>query len=91
METKLFQAQNREGFLVNINVDLISSIDQKWVDIGDSIKTFLEWLEFEHNQIYLDIEPYDVEINEFEEGFQIVFLGENGIFELDEIDVELID
>lgn len=90
MKTKLFQSQDREGFLVNINVDYIVSIHQKHVDMYQSIKKLLDWLEFNYYDTFYDIEAFDVYINEFEEGYQIVFVGDNGNFELNEVEIETI-
>lgn len=90
MNTKLFQSQDKEGFLVNINMDYIISINQRHDDMGASIQMLLEWLENLHYDIFWDIEAYDVDINEFDEGYQIIFRGDNGIFELNEVEVESI-
>ena len=91
MNVKLFQTQDRQGFLVNINMDYITSIDQRRDDMGESIQTLLEWLEHNHNDVYWDIEAYDVDVNEFDEGYQVVFTGDNGIYELNQVDVESIN
>lgn len=90
MKTKLFQSQDREGFLVNINIDYIVSIHQKHVDMYQSIKKLLEWLEYNYYDTFYDIEAFDVFIDEFEEGYQIVFVGDNGHFELNEVETETI-
>ena len=90
MKTKLFQSQDREGFLVNINIDYIVSIHQKHVDMGQSMKKLLTWLEFNYYDTFNDIEAFDVHVDEYEEGYQILFVGDNGSFELNEVEVETI-
>lgn len=90
MNVKLFQSQDRQGFLVNINMDYVNSIHQRHDDMSASIQILLDWFEKMHYDIFWDIEANDVDINEFEEGFQIVFSGDNGIIELDQVEVESI-
>lgn len=91
MNVKLFQTQDRQGILVNVNIDYVVSIQERRDDMAESIQTLLEWLEHNHNDVYWDIEAYDVDIKEFEEGYQIVFVGENGTFELNEVEVQSIN
>lgn len=88
MNVKLFQTQDRQGTLVNVNIDYVVSIQERRDDMAESIQILLEWLENLHYDIFSDIEAYDVDIKEFEEGYQIVFVGENGTFELNEVEVE---
>ena len=90
MNVKLFQTQDRQGTLVNVNIDYVVSIQERRDDMAESIQILLEWLENLHYDIFWDIEAYDVDIKEFEEGYQIVFVGENGTFELNEVEVESI-
>ena len=91
MNVKLFQTQDRQGTLVNVNMDYVISIHQRHSDMGASIQMLLEWLENLHYDVFYDIEAYDVDINEFEEGYQIVFVGDNGTLELDQVEVESIN
>lgn len=83
---KLFQSQNRQGFLVQIDMSQISNNKN-----GE--EKLLFWLEENHNQIFWDIEAHDggsVRIDDCTDGSRIVFSGDNGIFELHEIQVETI-
>tara|TARA_R100000935_G_scaffold50784_1_gene76871 strand:- start:593 stop:841 length:249 start_codon:yes stop_codon:yes gene_type:complete len=79
--TKLFQSQNKEGFLININVNQSYLKEVLWA-----------WLEENHNDIYWDIEMHEggsIETN-FDglNGGFITFRGDNGIFELEEVEAE---
>lgn len=91
MNVKLFQTQDRQGILVNVNIDYVVSIQERRDDMAESIQILLEWLENLHYDIFWDIQAYDVDIKEFEEGYQIVFVGENGTFELNEVEVQSIN
>ena len=80
--TTLFQMQNRQGNLVNIN------LNQK--NIEDKL---FNWLEEKHNDIFWDIEMMEggnVRIEKWTRGTTIVFSGDNGIFELEEVEIETI-
>ena len=83
---KLFQSQDRQGFLVNIDINEISFNELA----KDSL---LNWLENNHNNIYWDIEANEggnVRLENYTDGLQIVFSGDNGLFILEEIEIETV-
>tara|TARA_R110002126_G_scaffold212188_1_gene358798 strand:+ start:1080 stop:1337 length:258 start_codon:yes stop_codon:yes gene_type:complete len=80
----LFQSQDRQGFLVLIDINQ-SDIEQKlW-----------NWLEEKHHDVYLDIELWEggsvnIDVQAFKSNnpIYITFSGDNGIFELEEVETE---
>ena len=89
MKTKLFQSQDREGSLVNINIDYIVSIHQKHVDMGTINEKTTYMFEFNYYDTFNDIEAFDVHVDEYEEVSNIV-CSDNASFELNEVEVETI-
>ena len=81
---QLFQTQNRQGTLVQINIFEPGIKDKLW-----------NWLENEHNEIFWDIEMYEggsiiIQRDVRKLNSSITFMGDNGIFELEQVDVETI-
>jgi len=80
--TTLFQMQNRQGTLVNVNLNQENIKDR-----------LLHWLEEKHNNIFTDLEMWEngsVRIDKWNDGITIVFFGDNGIFELEQVEIETI-
>ena len=78
--TTLFQAENRQGFLVNIDLEQSFLKEVLW-----------QWLKTKHSEIYWDIEMHEggdirLELDSSEK--YITFSGDNGIFELVECEAE---
>ncbi len=81
---QLFQTQNRQGTLVQIDIFEKGIKDKLW-----------NWLENEHNEIFWDIEMYEGGSIIIQRDFRklnssITFMGDNGIFELEQVDTETI-
>ena len=84
---KLFQSQDKQGFLVTLDVE-----DLKNDKYADAV--LINWLYKNHNEIYWDIELQEngsVNLEEYTDGFKIVFSGDNGLFILEEVEVEKIE
>ena len=84
---KLFQSQDKQGFLVTLDVE-----DLKKDKYADAV--LIHWLYENHNEIYWDIELQEngsVNLEQYTDGFKIVFSGDNGIFILEEVEVEKIE
>ncbi len=81
--TTLFQMQNRQGSLVNINLNQENIEDRLFC-----------WLEENHNHIFTDLEMWEggsVRLDKWNDGTTtIVFSGDNGIFELEQVEIETI-
>jgi len=81
--TTLFQMQGRQGTLVNVNLN-----QEKIEDI------LFCWLEEKHNNIFNDLEMWEggsVRLDKWSDGTTtIVFRGDNGIFELEEVQVQAV-
>jgi|TARA_R110000787_G_scaffold218674_1_gene327368 hypothetical protein len=80
----LFQAENRQGFLINIDLDQSFLKEVLW-----------NWLKENHSDIYWDIEMNEggsikLEIDTNTSPKCITFSGDNGVFELVECEVENI-
>ena len=76
--TKLFQSNCRAGHLVMVDMAADNIEEKLW-----------DWLEFNHNDIYLDIELWEGgKVRVYKDS--ITFSGDNGIYELDECKVETI-
>ena len=78
----LFQMQGRSGRLVQVNLNQ-ENIDEK----------LFNWLEEKHNEIFWDLEMHEggsVNITKYTEGFTIIFRGDNGIFEMEEVIVQTV-
>ena len=76
----LFQSQNRQGFLVLIDIHQPNIEEVLW-----------DWLEFNHNDIYLDIELWEggrVTLENYSDGKRVQFSGDNGIFTLEQVFTE---
>ncbi len=75
--TKLYQMQGRGGRLVQVNLN------------QENIKEKLYyWLKEMHNEIFWDIEMQEggrVELYNRIDGNLIIFYGDNGIFEMEEV------
>lgn len=81
---QLFQTQNRQGTLVQIDIFEKGIKDKLW-----------NWLENEHNEIFWDIEMHEGGSIIIQRDFRklnssITFMGDNGIFELEQVDAETI-
>lgn len=84
---KLFQSQDKQGFLVTLDVE-----DLKNDKYADAV--LINWLYENHNEIYWDIELQEngsVNLEQYTDGFKIVFSGDNGLFILEEVEVEKIE
>jgi|TARA_R110000824_G_scaffold67353_6_gene174382 hypothetical protein len=84
--TTLFQAENRQGFLVNIDINKPNLENLLW-----------DWLKEKHSEIYWDIEMNEggkvtigFDSGNISKGKCITFSGDNGIFELVECETENI-
>ena len=78
----LFQSQDRQGFLINIDLEQSFLKETLWV-----------WLEEKHNDIFWDIEMQEggsirLDTGDRFTGSSITFSGDNGIFELVEVETE---
>ena len=83
---KLFQAQGRQGFLVALDIEDFK--DDRYAE-----EKLINWLKNNHDEIYWDIELHEngtVHLEEFEDGCQIVFTGDNNSFYLTEVEIERI-
>ena len=81
---QLFQTQNRQGTLVQINIFEPGIKDKLW-----------KWLENEHNEIFWDIEMHEggsiiIQRDVRKLNSSITFMGDNGIFELEQVAAETI-
>tara|TARA_R100001509_G_scaffold153175_1_gene113877 strand:+ start:621 stop:896 length:276 start_codon:yes stop_codon:yes gene_type:complete len=86
---KTFQSENKEGFIVNI--DITKLLEDSPINI---IRKLENWLKENHTDIYWDIEMHEggtVYLEQYSNGYNIVFTGDNGIFRLKEIETETIE
>ena len=83
-----FQSQDREGFLVSMDL-------AKFNANPDAEQILIKWLEDNHSQIFYDIEMYwsksSVRIDNYGHGMEITFSGDNGIFVLEEVKSEIVN
>tara|TARA_R110002126_G_C10236677_1_gene480623 strand:- start:41 stop:286 length:246 start_codon:yes stop_codon:yes gene_type:complete len=78
----LFQSQDRQGFLVLIDIEQSFLKEVLW-----------NWLEEKHNDIFWDIEMHEggsISLALENDEKRITFSGDNGIFELIECETETI-
>lgn len=83
---KLFQAQNIQGLLISLDIE-----DLKNDKFAGAI--LINWLKNNHEDIYWDIELHEkgsVNLEEYTDGYKVVFSGDNGIFILEEVKIERI-
>ena len=76
----LFQSQDRQGFLVLIDIEQSFLKEVLW-----------NWLEEKHNDIFWDIEMHEggsISLALENDEKRITFSGDNGIFELIECETE---
>lgn len=80
--TKVYQMQGRGGRLVQVNLN------------QENIKEKLyNWLKEKHNEIFWDIEMQEggsVELYNRIDGDLIIFSGDNGIFEMEEVIIQTV-
>ena len=73
----LFRSQNRQQFLVNINLEQ-----------EDLKGNLICWLHEHHNDIYWDIEMHEggeVILDKYADCLDITFRGDNGLFILEQV------
>lgn len=83
---KLFQSQDRQGFLISLDVEDLKNDTY-------SEEKLINWLKNNHDEIYWDIELQEngtVNLEQYTDGYRIVFSGDNGIFILEEVEIERI-
>lgn len=76
----LFQDTSNQNILLNVDMSLSAT------ELHDSL---WKWLEFQHVNIYYHIELYEGGSISIEND-TIVFMGDNGMFELNAISVETL-
>lgn len=94
---KLFQSQDRQGFLVSLDIEDLKNEKHNFHFLHEDVKeNLINWLKNNHNEIFWDIEMHEggdvnLEQSACYDTYSIVFSGDNGIFVLEEVEVEKIE